>query len=98
MVNSAFHISLLLASFDVVAVVQLPLKMVTGIQAKCFLGMRVGNVLRLGCIFSVFSTIQGKTIAKPVKANAPELYNCYNHHPCARPAHVAKSWPLFQVL
>ena len=40
--------------------------------------MKVGNVSRLGCIqvFSVFSTIQGKTMAKPVKANAPELYNC----------------------
>ena len=26
--------------------------------------MRVGNVPRLACVFSVFSTIQGKTIAK----------------------------------
>ena len=39
-------------------------------------------------------------MAKPFVTFAQRLYNCYSHCPCARPAHMAESWPsaLLQVL
>ena len=44
-------------------------------------------------VFSVFSTIQGKTMAMAFFFQVLRLYNSYNHCPCARPALVAKSSP-----
>ena len=38
--------------------------------------------------FSIFD--KGKTMAKPFQALC---YNSHNHCPCARPAHMAESWP-----
>ena len=59
-------------------------------------GMGVGNVSRLACVFSVFSTIQGNTIAKLFMIS-PRLHNCYNHFPCARAADVDESLPLARL-
>ena len=56
--------------------------------------LRVGHIYRLACVITVFLTIQGETMAKPLNAKSSEAQ--HNYCPCAslRPAHVADSEPL----
>ena len=49
-------------------------------------GMRVEKLSALATVFSAFSTIQGKTMAKFFLVLAPRPYKSYNYCPCPRPA------------
>ena len=61
-------------------------------HCKTVWGTRVGKLLVWATVFSVFTTIQGKTMVKPFSGqNAQRLYNSCNHCPWARPAQVAWS-------
>ena len=63
-------------------------------------GTRVEKPSALATVFSVFSTIQGKTMAIGHAFSgqiALRLYNHCNHYLCPRPAHVAYSGPLARL-
>ena len=60
--------------------------------------LRLYNCYNHWPLFYSISNNQSKDDGQAfVRQNALRLYNCYNHCPCARPAHVAESWPLARI-